>query len=78
MTVAILCGIIGGVLGGFGKLSLIALMMSLLAVFVYFFVGKGILFNLFLFSSVGLVIIEGIISRKKIKHKNGRENYQAK
>ncbi len=75
MTIAILSGILGGILGDFSKLTLFALLMSLLAVFAYFFISKGILFKAFLFTSVVLIIADIIISQKNTRHKNRRKDY---
>lgn len=78
MIIAILIGIIGSILEGFNKLLLIALLMSLLSVISYFFISKGILFKVFLFSSLILIIANEIINRKKHTGKKRGENYETK
>ncbi|MFJ7828532.1 hypothetical protein [Psychrobacillus sp. NPDC096623] len=67
MTIAILSGIFGGLLGKISKLSLVALIMSFLAVMSYFYIDDRILFKIFLLISIVLILTNAIMDLQKNK-----------
>lgn len=62
----IVTAIVGGLMGDMGKSTVLALVVILLAVIVYFSVGSGMLLNILLGISVFLIIID-LIQTMRVK-----------
>ncbi|MCP1161408.1 hypothetical protein [Bacillus infantis] len=67
MLIAILIGLIGGLLGDMSKVMVLSLFFGLLAVLFYFYLEQGVLFKLSLFICLALMIVDWTIKIKRKK-----------